>query len=512
MAREISTDSLPRFIPSGVEEVQSRGVLIFIFGFALGILVSSFIFLAPLWSVFAIFLGLVSLMVDKVWNAKIGKEVLFLSLVFIALGLGALRYSIKDFHEPLTPSSQGVVVSEPEQRENTTRFVLKTDNGEKVLVNTDLYSHVEYGDRIEASGKLAKPGIIVGEDGGRPFDYAKYLSKDDIYHILSFAKVEILSSGHGNPIKRTLFKIKKSFVSRVKKILVEPESSLLAGLIVSGREAMPKDILEEFRRAGVIHIVVLSGYNVAIIAEFMRKIFENLFLLFRPSTNPRVAAGASVFGIIFFVLMTGAEATVVRASLMVLTVIVAKMFGRAYSAPRTLLVAGFIMLLQNPKILVFDPSFQLSFLATLALIYVVPIVERYLKRVPERWGLRTTVSTTIATQATVLPLLVYSVGDFSIVSLPANVLILLIIPATMLVGFTAALLAYASSLVALPLTYITHLLLSWILGVSHYLGNLSFASIAVPYVSIWSVVLIYIVVAIVIWRFQNSSQRFASLS
>ena len=507
MDPKISTDSLPR--------AQSRGIFVFIFGFIFGILISSFVFIAPLVSVLVMVVGLALLVAEKISNKIISKEVLFLSLALLSFGLGALRYSIKDFHEPLAPLSTGVVVSEPEQRENTTRFILRTDNGEKILVNTDLYSVVQYGDRVKVDGRLDEPGIIdpstsSGQVNGRPFDYGKYLSKDDIYFTLSFAEVNVLSSGHGNPVKRALFKIKRSFVAKTKEILAEPYASLLAGLIVSGREAMPKDTLEAFRRAGIIHIVVLSGYNITIIAEFMRKMFENFFLATRIRATPRLVATISILGIVLFVLMTGAEATVVRAALMVLVVIAAKMFGRAYSAPRALLVAAFLMILHNPKILVFDPSFQLSFLATCALIYIVPIIEKYLKVVPEKCGLRLTIATTVATQATVLPLLIYSMGNFSLVSLPANMLVLLIIPATMLAGFLATLIAYTSSILALPFSYVASILLAWILGVSSVFGRLSLASITVPPVSIWVVVLIYLAIIIFVWRWQNFVLRSAN--
>lgn len=502
MDQKTSTNSLPRFIPSRVEGVQSRGIFVFIFGFILGVLVSSFVFITPLVSVFIIIIGSTLLIVEKILDKKISKEVLFLSLIFLSFGLGVLRYSIKDFHELLVPASTGIVVSEPEQKENITRFVLLTDNGEKILVNTDLYSSVQYGDRVKVEGRLDEPEMI--DDGiGRPFDYGKYLSKDDIYFTLSFTEVAVLSSGHGNPIKHALFQIKRSFVEKTKEILAEPYASLLSGLVVSGREAMPKSILEEFRRAGIIHIVVLSGYNITIIAEFMRKMLENFFLVTRIRVAPRLVATASILGIILFVLMTGAEATVVRAALMVLVVIAAKMFSRAYSAPRALLVAAFLMILHNPKILVFDPSFQLSFLATCALIYIVPIIEKYLKVVPEKWGLRLTVATTLATQATVLPLLIYSIGDFSLVSLPANILVLLIIPVTMLIGFMATLIAYTSSILALPFSYVAYLLLAWILGVSSVLGNLSLASITVPPISIWIVALIYLAIVTFVWRWRN---------
>ena len=484
------------------QKTSTNSIFVFIFGFIFSVLVSSFVFIAPLISVFIIMLGSTLLITEKIWHKKVNQEVLFLSFVFLSFGLGALRYSVKEFHEPLVPLSAGVVVSEPEQRENTTRFVLRTDNGEKVLVNTDLYSPVQYGNRVEVKGKLGKPAII--DDGiGRPFDYGKYLSKDDIYFSLNFTEVKVLSGDRGNAIKQALLKIKRSFVGKTKEILAEPYASLLSSLIVSGKEAMPKDILEEFRRAGIIHIVVLSGYNITVIAEFMRKMLENFFLLVRLRVSPRLVATASILGIILFVFMTGAEATVVRAALMVLVVIAAQMLGRAYSAPRALLVAAFLMILHNPKILVFDPSFQLSFLATCALIYIVPIVEKYLKIVPEKWSLRMTVATTLATQVTVLPLLVYSMGEVSLVSLPANILVLPIIPVTMLVGFMATLIAYVSSILALPFFYIAHFLLAWILGVSGVFGNLSFASVTVPSIPIWLIAIIYLAIVIFVRRTQN---------
>src|SRR3989344_762865 len=404
---------------------SSKGIIVSICGFVFGILVSSFIFVPAPVSVFLLLVALAVILAEKISKRILKAETVFMMLVLTAFSFGTLRYNIKDFHEAATPSLAGVVISEPEQRENATRFVFRSDNNEKVLVSTGLYSPVQYGDRIGVQGKLAVPGIIENEDGGRDFDYAKYLSKDDIYHTMSFAKVEVLESGEGSAIKTILLKIKRSFVNQIKEILAEPYASLLAGLLVSGRDAMPAGLLEEFRRAGIIHIVVLSGFNITVIAEFMRKLFRNNAL--------------ALLGILLFVIMTGAEATVVRASLMVTAVVAAKMTKRQFSAPRALLLAGFIMLLENPKILVFDPAFQLSFLATLALIYVVPIIDKYLSRgVLTMWEeLRSIIATTIGTQLTVSPLLIYSMGDFSLVSMPANVLVLLMIPFTMLAGFLA---------------------------------------------------------------------------
>lgn len=457
----------------------SRLIFIFIFSFVFATAISSVVFIQSLIAVLLLSVGMAIILADKVGNKRVSQEVIFIFIFLVAFSFGSLRYSIKDFHQSRTPLMTGVVIEEPEDKDNFRRFVLLSDNGEKVLVQAPLYSPVQYGDRVIVEGELEVPGLIEGEDNGISFDYGKYLAKDDIYHILNFADVEIVSSGNGNKIKSILFKLKKNFVGHIKDILSEPFASLLAGLIVAGRDAMPKDILEEFRRAGVVHIVVLSGFNITLIAEFMRKLFRSNWV--------------AVIGIFLFVLMTGAEATVVRASIMALIVILARVFGRNYSAPRALLLGGFLMLLQNPKILVFDPSFQLSFLATLGLIYLCPPIERGLRFVSQKWKLRETLAQTVATQLTVLPLLIYSIGDISLVSLPANLLILLIIPFTMLVGFVATILSYVSAALAWPLAFISHLLLSWILLVSSFFGNLSFATISIPPVSILVVIMVYVV-------------------
>lgn len=490
--------------------MTDRAILISIFSFVLGVFASSIVFISPLVGLLFFVIACGVLVAEKVWEGRVGSEVFLIFLALTSFSLGGLRYAVKDFHELKVPLSEGVVVSEPEFRDNATRLVFKSDNGEKVLVSTDLYSPVEYGDRVVIGAKFERPGIIASETG-RSFDYAKYLAKDDIYYTASFAEVEVVGSGFGHPLKSGILRAKKSFVERVRATFAEPYASLLSGLLLAGKDAMPKDILDEFRRAGLIHIVVLSGYNITIIADFLRRVFEKFFLLTKFAAIPALASGASIAGIILFVLMTGAEATVVRASLMVLTVIVAKMLGRKYSASRALLLAGFLMLLENPKVLVFDPSFQLSFLATLALIYVVPIVEKYLSRgALAKWDtLRTTIATTLSTQLTVLPLLVYMMGEISLVSLPANILVLLIIPYTMFLGFIAAGFSYISTFVALPIAFVANLFLAWILGVGEFFSNLSLASVAVPEVPFILVALTYLGGTLIyLWR--NSPRRSAS--
>jgi len=478
-----------------IENASHGGVFVFLWSFIFGILISSITAVSPLGALLLMCVGGIVLLGYK-------KSILF-GLMFLALGLGIFRFDVKDFHEidPVleqnvgkTSEIWGMVVSEPEQRENDMRFIVQTET-DKIIISSPFITHLEYGDEVNVEGKIEKPGIIPS-DTGRDFDYAKYLSKDDVYYTISFAKVSVVGHDKGNKILSILLSIKHSFVNHMNHLLPEPESSLLAGLLVSGKQALPKNILDEFKRAGVVHIVVLSGYNITIVAEFLRNIFSFL--------SYSVATSASVLGIVLFTLMTGATATVVRASIMALIVVLGKSLHRTYSVPRALLLAACLMLLQNPKLLVFDPSFQLSYLAILALVYVGPIVESHLQRVTLKWGVRSILSTTIATQVTVLPYLLYSMGSVSIVSLFSNMLILIFVPTTMLVGFMATILGYVNYYLALPFAFLAHLLLSYILEVAHELGNLPWASFTLS-IPLWLMLLSYAGILYFIWRFRNTS-------
>ena len=432
--------------------MKVHALTIGICSFAAGIFLSSFVPILPLVAVLIIAVGTAILLVQK--------EAFLVALILISVALGIIRYDIKDFHDVMTPTAHGIVVSEPEDKESTRQFTYQSDNGEKVLVSVPLYTPVAYGDEVQVSGKPARPGVING------FDYGAYLSKDDIYWTENFSKVSVLAHGKGNRVKAALYAMKHNFVAHIDKILPEPSAGLLAGFLVAGKEALPQNILDDFKRAGVIHIVVLSGFNVTLIAQFILRL-----------TLSRVAA---LLGVVAFILMTGASASVVRAGIMAIVALMAKFIGRAYSAPRALIFAAFFMLLENPKILVFDPSFQLSFLATLGLIYLMGPIERRLHFLPEKFQFKEIVSQTIATQLAVLLLLIYSTGHVSLVSLPANIFILPFVPATMLVGFAAAVLSYIHVIVAWPVSFASHILLTYILFAAHFFSSLPFATISVP--------------------------------
>lgn len=430
-----------------------------------------------------------------------------MAVFLLAAGLGILRYDVADKKGTQTELEQqvnktavveGIIADEPDVRETSTRLILRTV-ASKVLLTTDRVSPYVYGDRVSVQGKLERPKDFTDEKTLREVDYAAYLAKDGIYYTMLRPKLTLISHGEGNPVVEKLFAFKNAFTRNVGNLIPEPHASLLGGLIVGAKHSLGQKLLDDFRIVGVIHIVVLSGYNITIIARFIEWLFSRL------RKNVRLALAA--MAMILFALMVGASATVIRATVMALLVLLAHGTGRLYAVTRALLIAGVIMLLHNPKILVFDISFQLSFLATVGLIYISPLVEPKVRWVTERLKLREIVVATIATQLFVLPFLLYKTGLFSVVSLPVNLLILAAIPLTMLFGFLGGMFAFISTALALPFAYIAYAFLAYELGVVEWFAKLPFAAVSLPYFPLWSVLLWYGIYAVffLVWRSRRHS-------
>ena len=222
---------------------------------------------------------------------------------------------------------------------------------------------------------------------------------------------------------------KINFLNKMNLAIREPESLLMGGLILGEKSSFNEALRQSFVDTGTIHIVALSGYNVTIVAEWIMKIFSF-------SSFPKnLGIGAGIVTILLFVLMTGGSSTAVRAGIMASLALFARVIGRNYDVARALILAGVFMILINPFVLVFDVSFQLSFIATVAVIFFSPKIEKYFLWITPRFKLRDIISVTCAAYVFVLPFILYKMGNLSLVALPANALILPFIPFTMILGF-----------------------------------------------------------------------------
>ncbi len=389
---------------------------------------------------------------------------------------------------------QGVVIREPEVRTESTHLYVKV-GADTLLVSTDRYTAVTYGDEVMVKGTLREPAAFTTELG-RTFNYPGYLLARGVEYYVPFADVEVISSGQGNPLIQTLLSGKESLLAHIEMILKEPQAGLGEGLLLGVKQALGEDLERDFRKAGIIHIVVLSGYNIMLVVAFVM-----FALSLVAGRRLRVLLG--LMAVTVFALVVGLSATVVRASIMAALFLVAQAFGRSYDVLRALLVAGFLMILLNPYLLVYDIGFQLSFMATLGLILIVPLFEQ--KVAAGKFAWREYFLATIATQVAVLPLLLYHVGEVSLVAIVVNLLVLPAVPLAMSLTFLSALLSFFSTSVGLAVGYLAHFVLSYIIVVASFFAALPFASVVVPAFPSWAALSLYALYLLIFWLWQRRS-------
>ncbi len=422
---------------------------------------------------------------------------LIISVFVFAISLGVLRFDSVDQPTPQVFESQvgerinlhGEIVDEPDTRENNQKLIIKTKEVKenivniKVLATVDLGEDYKYGDEVNFSGKLQKPENFL-TDQGKEFDYVNYLRKDGILYSMNYADVEVISRGNGNKIKSSLFYVKEKFLEKINFAIDSPEDLLMGGLILGERASFSAELREQFIDTGTIHIVALSGYNVTIIAEWIMKLFAFLPL--------NVGIGLGIFTILLFVIMAGGQSTALRAGVMATLALIARATGRNYDVARALILAGVLMILFNPYLLVYDVSFQLSFIATVAVIFLAPRIEKYFLWVTESFGLRDIASVTCAAYIFVLPFILYKMGNLSVVALPANILVLPFIPFTMLLGFLTGFFGLFWYGFSIPIGFVAYLFLHYELSVIAFLASFSFASFSIPNFPLTLTLLVYI--------------------
>jgi competence protein ComEC len=247
---------------------------------------------------------------------------------------------------------------------------------------------------------------------------------------------------------------------------------LAAGITAGDKRSVGSELSDTFQRVSLVHILVLSGYNITVVLGALLGIFAKL------SRGPRLLAVLSVVAL--FIVIAGGAASAVRAGAMAFAAVYAQLYGRIFIALRVLIAVVCVMVLWNPLVLAYDPGFQLSVLATLGLVVFSSHIARVLTVVPERFQIREIMSATIATQLTVLPLLLFQNGTLSLVALPANLFALIAVPFGMAASAVAALAGIVfgtwGTVFALP----AYIILRYIIAVADFFARIPYASITVP--------------------------------
>lgn len=281
------------------------------------------------------------------------------------------------------------------------------------------YPAVRVGDRLEADCRL-KP-------------YAENTRRRHQMHgrVGYCGTIDVIGVTEADPGPRVVLgRIKAWVIKRLTDRFPEPQASLLIGILLGRQVPMPADVEASFRATGTSHIVALSGFNVTMIITALSAALVRLI-------GQRWSWPPVLFFVTVFIVMTGASASVTRAGVMAVVVLMAKRIGRPVSMLRLLGYALVAMVWHNPLILVHDLGFQLSFLATIGLVYAAPAIHARLPIAPAAFSIRDNLATTLGAMVMTEPLLLWHFARVSLVAPIVNVLVLPLIPLTMAAGSVA---------------------------------------------------------------------------
>lgn len=293
-----------------------------------------------------------------------------------------------------------------------------------------------YGNLVRVRGFVQTPPT------NEEFSYRDYLANQGINSTIQTSTITILPGSSTEPFWGWIYQVKDSLNKSLYRLFPDPEASLLAGILLGMAKAIPASVQQSFQNTGTAHIIAISGFNIAILATIVVSIFSRLF-------GKRMGALLAIAVIIFYTLLVGASASVVRAAIMGTLTVIAGQFGRRSLALTTLAVSAMVMALLNPLVL-WDVGFQLSFAATLGLVlygqaledaftsflgrYFSPkSVDRFVAPFSEYFLL------TFVAQLTTLPVIIYHFGRLSLVSFIANPAVLPAQPAVMILSGLALL-------------------------------------------------------------------------
>jgi competence protein ComEC len=276
--------------------------------------------------------------------------------------------------------------------------------------------------------------------------------------------------------------IRDWFAGSVKHSIGEPEASLGIGFLTGQRRSLPEELDSALRIAGLMHIVVASGYNLTILVRLARRLFVNV--------SKYLAAFSGLSMIIIFIAITGLSPSMSRAGLVSGLSLLAWYYGRKFHPMVLLPLVGAITLLITPSYGWNDLGWQLSFAAFAGVMILAPLANRYFYGDIKPGFVRQVLVETLAAQIVTLPILVLAFGQFSNVATFANLLIVPFIPIAMLLTFFAGIVAIIVPSIASLVGFPAAALLNYMINIAEYTANLSWAQTTLS-ISIFTTIVYY---------------------
>ena len=342
----------------------------------------------------------------------------------------------------------------------------------KVLVNfskdnTDL----NYGDVIESKEKMVRIKNFAGLD----FDYQKYMNHKRLYHNVYCNDYKIINHNQGNTIIKWAKNANESLKNRIKSSNISQRNANLAiSLLLGDKSKLDLDIKNSFSITGIAHILCVSGLHIGLILAFIQLITKFICLFGLRFYYLREILLVIIAWII--ALIIGCTPSSLRVALMFTIFILSKNLPIQTDSLNTLYCTAFLLLITDP-LLLFDISFQLSFLAVLGILICVPIIKKILSKHKTKNFFNPIIQNatiSLSAQAFTAPIIIYNFKTFPILFLLTNVIV---VP---FLGFVLISIIILILFVDIPIlnaitSFLVEIELDVLIAIAKYVENLTLA-------------------------------------
>ncbi|MFA6588468.1 MAG: ComEC/Rec2 family competence protein [Patescibacteria group bacterium] len=338
---------------------------------------------------------------------QIGAKGFFIGVMFLSLTIFRTQ-SFLDF-EPLVATNyvaKGKVEKILDESFNRQNIIIESQNGN--LLVSIVNQKIKIGDYAEIfCQQVSIPKISFTKI--RQNQLSGECLKPEIKKIIP-SKINF---------KNIFYQAGQNFSGSLQKILPLREASLAAGMTIGDTTNFSKAELDNFRKTGISHIIAVSGSNLSIILIFITFVFQKYF-----SKTLKILL---ISGLIFsFVVLTGGEASILRAAVMAILALIVQRLGRPVSGINLLFTAGIILLVINPSLLYDSKGFQLSFGATFGLIAFSQILENKFSFLPK--VINSVLAATLGATFGTLAISLINFQQVSIIGPLVNIIVVPLVP------------------------------------------------------------------------------------
>jgi competence protein ComEC len=464
--------------------------------FSLGILLGRFVFLPYVFLVLTAASVVIAFFIYK----KDKNLSLFLILPFVFLGaiLTGFALNAPNPYERLDGKFITIKgkVCDIKEVEGYAKYVVKPENLPKILITQYGGVYPKKGDIVEVRGIVSLPKSRSNPGG---FDYQLFLRKKGIYAVMSIHSYGTSITGRRTNLFEEILwraqeRIKENFLASMPK---KDAQFIITSFL--GEKVLDDQILTQFRTVGISYITAVAGMQVAIISGFVLYILSVIHL-----TRYRVFVLLPV--LIFYAFLTGLNPPVIRAVVMASITVVGATYGKNKNSINSLSFAAFLILLFNPLML-WDVGFQLSFVATLAILYFYRPIDKMLSNLPSY--LKNIIALNLSAQIGTIPFVMYYFHYISFVSFLSNIAIVPLVNIAIILGFLSAFLVFVFPIVSVFVNYINIPFIELLFKLTSFFEKFPYASVNVFIPPVIVIVLYYIVLGILVSGIELRKKKLA---